>query len=125
MTKKKFLKKKPKIIIKKKSSYKNIFDKTQSKEQFIQLMLKTFPELKLITIKRRYYDFVAPFPKVAISRNISYNFLKEDVSEPPLFKRLIIQDAKRLHYKITTRFLEQQGFNQKEINWLLMKGEVE
>lgn len=113
------------MIIIKKNSYKNIFDKTTNKEQFIQLMIKTFPELKLATIKRRYYDFTAPFPKVAISRNISYNFSKDELIEPSMLKKLIIEDAKRLKYKITENFLRQNGFNQAEINWLLMKGEVE
>ena len=38
---------------------------------------------------------------------------------------LIIKDAKRLKYKVTLKFLEQEGFNKKEMNWLLMKGEIE
>jgi len=113
------------IIIKKKNEYQKIFDGTTNKEQFIKVMLKAFPKLKLITINRRYYDFKHYFPHNNNIHNISYEFSKDELQEPAAFKMLIIKDAKRLKYKVTLKFLEQEGFNKKEMNWLLMKGEIE
>lgn len=106
--------------------YKQFFDINQTKEQFIKSVLQKYPYLKPQSIKRRYYDLrKTDSPKPVVLRSNIFNIADDETNEPPLLKKLILQDAKRLNYKITKNFLLQHGFNIYEINWLMKKNEVE
>jgi hypothetical protein len=108
-----------------KKIYKEIYNVSTNKKDFIENMSKEFPLLKITTIERRYYEFNHLTPDIISLKHISSQFILDDeIKEPSQLQQLLIQDAKRFKYKITRQFLEQHGFRPYEINWLIKRNEV-
>lgn len=109
-----------------KKVYEEIFNVSISKKDFTEAMSREFTKLKISTIERRYYEYKRSPNRRVLKNNASSQLLiSEDEIQPPTrLQQLLLQDAKRMKYKITKEFLEKHGFKPYQINWLIMRGEI-
>ena len=111
-----------KKIVKLTSRYINEFNSVSSKKEFITLLLKKYPKLKKETAIRRYYDC-----KKIVLQNISvkpliWKYSMKEKEKPHPLKLIMIKDMIRFNMKINREYLQQHGFNNMEINWLVDEG---
>lgn len=99
--------------------YEEIYKKTNTKNEFVNVAMKKFPDIKKETAVRRYYDVRKKIktPKTVIIEPIEISNV--EYIKPDYLKMLVINDMKRLKIKITKEILKKHGFKNEEINWLI------
>lgn len=96
----------------KKMKYKNEYNNTLNKNEFVEMVLENYPNIKEATAKRRYYDMKKLYGVQ------SGRYTLNEKTKPRSLKILELKDMKRLNKKITKEYLIKYGFNDMEINWL-------
>jgi adenylyl- and sulfurtransferase ThiI len=93
------------------NKYYEEYKKSKNKEEFIEILLKKYKNIKKQTAIRRWYDFS--------KKNIFVKEEKQFEVEPHILKILKIKDMLRYKIQLTREYLKQNGFNDDEINWLI------
>jgi len=99
--------------------YKEEYLTTNSRAEFVKLLLSKY-EIKEATAIRRFYDLRKKYGKQYFEGG---KYLQEEKEEPSYIKQLNLEEMKRMKYKLTRDLLRTYGFNPQEINWLIDKGE--
>lgn len=110
------------------SKYQEIYDSVKDKEEFIKVARKKYPKLKITSFNRRYYELKKREEKHLKKNkinNLITNLNKDEAilgekQQPNQIKLLMLDDMKRMGYKITRQSLFKHGFNHDEINWLII-----
>jgi len=89
---------------------------TTTKEKFIELFKKNYPNLKEQTAKRRFYDLRKKFGVQ------SGKFQQTEKKPLRLQKTIQLNDMKKYGIKINKDYLFKHGFTVYEINWLEDQG---
>jgi len=92
--------------------YENEFKSTTNKEEFVKMLIETYPHIKKQTAVRRWYDLRKEF---GIQND---RYPKDEMDEPPHLKILMFQDMIKFKKDIDRQFLMKYGFTVYEINWL-------
>lgn len=85
------------------NKYLQYFDKCNDLTTFVSLVSKEKPNLKISSIKRRWYDY---------KNTLDYNKIN-------LMLRVKLKDIIRLNVKITPKLLKDEGFKYNEINYIM------
>jgi len=86
------------------------YNVTTNKQEFVELVLKNYSNIKRKTADRRYYDYQK------YKKENKYN--NDEKIEPNMLNKLLLKDAKKYGKLITRNFLLKHGFKPFEINWL-------
>jgi len=110
--------------VRKTNKYLVEYNSIQTKNQFIDLLLKKYPNIKKSTAERRYYELkkaVKEKTTIVITKPIwKYNHQEKEM--PHALKIITAKDMVRLGIKYDRKYLQSHGFNDLEINWLVDDG---
>jgi hypothetical protein len=100
------------------------YNSIQSKEQFIELLLKKYSNIKKSTAERRYYELKKAVKEKTISviNKPLWRYNHQQKEKPHDLKILIAKDMVRLGIKYDRDYFQRHGFNGLEINWLVDEG---
>ena len=106
------------------TKYINEYNTVSSKSEFINLIRRKYPKLKKATAIRRYYDCKKILENIDIvkPKKPGWIYNMHDKEKPHTLKLIMINDMIRFKIKIDRKYLQQHGFNDLEINWLVDEG---
>ena len=118
--------------------YEGVYKESKDLKDFIKKAHKKFPEVKIVSFKRRWYDLqkIKKESQVVVKKiEVAQDkwkqelqqveaFLPEEISKPSHLKMLQFEDMKRLG-KINEQILRRYGFKDEEIRWLIKNGYIQ
>lgn len=98
--------------------FREIFNKSKDKKEYILFVKKLDKKRKLKTIERDYYRLRKTTVQKQVKQEIDINF---DLTKITHLRRLKLEDFIRYKIKITPVLLQKEGFTEEEINIILKK----
>ena len=100
--------------------YKDEYVATETRAEFMELVLKNYKDIKEGTAKRRWYDIRSKLgDQQKVPQHIKSDFKPNEIKEPERLKLLAFLDMKRYGMKVTKTKLEKEGYTSFEINWMV------
>ena len=88
------------------------YEEADNKKEFIRILLVRYNHIKASTAQRRYYDL----------KKFAKETVVGDISQPGDIKLLMLEDMKKMNFRINEIELKKHGFTFGEINWLKQEG---